>query len=637
MAREPAEGAVAVIGEAGAGKSAVARQIATVAEADGLTPVLAAPASGAPDAGALVIAGIISQLGGTVRPANGWQAATQQAGGLLRAGGDQIVVVCDEASSWSSGGGHFGRRAEDVVELLLGPNASWPAIVCDQAASGRRTVRLPSPDVGTLHRADEWGVFAEAAASVALRPGAQQFDTHLKQRLAAAILAWSPTTDRLATQTPDLARQLAQTLASRRHGLRLWAVWQRLALARLDVDLPLLTVLGATDLSPLAEGTLRQVLLDGAGRLHDALRRIPEERPVDPEMPAGGSQDTHEKLYEYHLERFGTLANANDPRAGEHGAEALHHAGELADQERIDLVRVDLSDQLNAMGTRLVELHGDHESAASVFFRAVQIDERDGYARHGRARSLDTLGQDADAVIEEYDRAIDLEPTEPSWHAHRVGLLADLGLLDDARRAWAVAESAVLGAGEDVAVYEEMHAATAAGLIALGELPFAEYVLDGVPGWARNAEHRRLENVLAGRLAAEEDGSVVPAPRSGQAWWEGSPAVLATRDTNGRRLVRWAAGRVDHVDADGVHVHLAEVGSGETNPQLGWSIITPEAWRARALDDIAADEVRRGQFVEIGRYQSDGDEARTAIRIVPLPRLPEGSHRPLSPSRWTRP
>jgi len=625
---------VAVVGPAGAGKSAAAAAIGDLAAAEDLLPVVVSPASGAPDSGALVVAGIVRRLRGVLHASGGWQQALRTAGRLLHENAERVLVVCDEPSGWSAGSGHFARHADDAVELLLGPTARWPAVVCDQAAGGHRSsLRLPAASVATLRDPSTWGELSGAAGYVADQPFATELDTPLKQRLAAAVLAWDPEGAPPPAQSAELAARLAEALAARRYGRPLWALWQRLALARVQVDDGVLARLGAQRLEPLAEATLRQVLLDGAGRLHDLLRRISDERPVDPVIQQAAKREAHELLYEHHYDRFATLAAANDPAAGEQAAEALHHAGELADQERVDVVSVELSDQLDALGTRLMDLQEDHHSAAMVFLRAVQTDANDGYAHHGRAHSLNILGRDVGEVERGYDRALALDPLQPAWHADRVSLFADLGRLDDARRAWARAESALVERGEGGDVYDSLHARVAPGLLALGELPLAEYVLEGVPGWARDAEHRRLGRVLAGRLAAEEDGAFVPAPRSGGAWWREDPQVLPARDTDGRALTQWAAGRVELVDEEGVHVHLAMVGDDD-DPDPGWTIIAPEAWERRCLDDVPAGEVRPGQFLEIGRYCSDGEDARTAILLVPVVPLQEGRHRPLSPSRW---
>lgn len=559
------------------------------------------------------------------------------AGNLLDSHSNRLLLICDEPSRWSLIGGYFGRRADDVVDLLLGPSTQWPSVVCDQAPGRHPAFTLPSASPSTLRDSELWQELADGASRVADEGDASNLETPLKQGLAAAVAAWDPVGPSPPSQTSELASRLAEVLVDRRHGRPLWALWQRLALARIRLDDEILEMLGAAQLTPLADATLRRVLLDGGGRLHDVLRRIPEERPVDPELQHAAQRDTHELLFEHYYERFTAFAEADDPAAVEHASEALHHAGELADYERLDLVRVELADQLNALGTRLQDLYGDHESASIVFLRAVQSYDGDAYSHHGRARSLDFLGQDADEVEQGYDRALSLEPLQPAWHAHRISLLADLGRLDDARHAWAEAEGAILDGGDHVDVYEALHAPVAACLIALGELQFASYVLGGVPSRARDAEHRRLQTLLSGRLAAEEDGAFVPAPRSAGPWWQKGPQVLPQRDTEGRQLLQWAAGRVEHIDDEGVHLHLAEVHDSVHPPVTGWMIVAPEAWENRCLDDVPANKILVGQFVEIGRYASNDAEDRSAIRLVPTVPLPEGRHRPLDPGRWLRP
>jgi tetratricopeptide (TPR) repeat protein len=631
--RRPGE-PVAVVGPSGAGKSRAAAEIARLAESGGMFPIVVSPPSGALDAGALVVSRVVQGLGGRLQPSSTWQQALRTTDALLRESSDRLVVICDEPNQWTARGGYFGRRAEDAVDLLLGPSTTWSSIVCEQAAGGYRAVPLPPSPVAALRDRPAWGELADAASLVAERPDAAEFATPLGQRLAAALTAWGPAEPPPAAQPVDLASRLAQALVNRRHGRSLWALWQRLSLERLRLDDELLTKMGADDLTPLARDTLRHVFLDGAGRLHDLLRRIPEERPVDPEMESVLRHDAHELLFEHHYERLRALAEAGDPSAADHAAEALHHAGELADQERLDLIRVQLSDQLNALGARLQDIQGDHHSAAAMFLRAIQFNGRDGYSHHGRARSLDMLGHNAEEVESEYRTALSLDPLQLSWHAHYVSFLADLGRPDEARRAWAQAESTMLAGEEYPEVYDSLHASVAASLIALGELDFASYVLDGVPGVAQDAEYRRLRNLLAGRIAADEEGAFVPAPRSGGLWWRDGPHVLPPRDTEGRELITWAAGRIEHVDEEGVHIHVAQVDPLREKPEPGWTVIAPEIWARRCLDDVAPHRVRVGRFVEIGRYRSEEDDGRTAIRLVPIAPLQEGRHRPLDPGRW---
>jgi len=575
----------------------------------------------------------VRRLDGRVQPSATWEETLKSADGLLQANAERILVVCDEPTRWGLGGGYFGERAQDAVDLLVGPAATWRAVVLDQTRRGRNVITLPAIPTARLRESVYWGELAGAASRVSERIDIDELDTPLKQRLAAAIEAWNPGELLPSGETADLALSLAEALVDRRHGRRLWALWQRLALARVHVDGEMLDRLGAADLNPLANETLHRVLLDGHCRLHDVLRRVAEGRPVDPAIHATTLAEANESLFEYHYDRCRALAEEDDPAAGDHAAEALHHAAELEDEERLNLIHVELTDQLNALGKRLQYVRRRYEAAASVFFRAVEINGRDSYAHHGLARALDVAGLQRDTVDTSYQRALSLEPLQPAWHAHRISFLADLGRLEEARRAWAQAESAILAGGDNAAVYSELHAPVAATFLGLGDLAFAMYVLDGVPDWAREADHRRLRSVLAGRLAAEEHGSFVPAPRSARRWWDEGPQMLPARDTDDRELIEWAAGRVEHIDEEGVHVHLAQVEAKVSEPVIGWTVITPEAWERRCLDTVLAEDVRVGTFLEIGRYRRD-DDARTGIRLVPAAPLPEGPHQPLDPNRW---
>lgn len=623
---------VAVTGPPGAGKSTTAQTIADAAAAHGTVPVLVSPPSAAADAGALALSSVIRQLGGRPYAADGWSRAQRKAATLLQEAEGDVLVICDEPSRWGAGAGHFARRGDDVADLLVGPSTGWRTVILDQAATGVPTIPLPQAVPDGLVSSLAWDELANAAAEVAASPTARDLNTPLKQRLAVAIAAWDPEgAPHESPETSRLALRLADVLANRRHGRALWVLWQRLALARIGLDDSALAALGGDDLAPIASATLRLVLLDGAGRLHDTLRMVPELRPPHPQLREENQRAAHETLFEHYFRQLADL-DAEDPAVGVFAAEALHHAGELGDEERLDRTPCDLTDQWNAIGTRLGTVHKKHRVAGDVFLRAMQSDADDAYALHGRARNLDVLGEDLEQVEEGYRRALDREPLQPSWHADRIALYLDLGRIDEARRAWAKAETA--SAVDDETVYEQLHAPIATLLIARGELEFAQYVLDGVPGPARDSEHARLRTILAGRLAADDQGAFVPATRSGRRWWQEPPEALAQRDTDGRELQFWAAGRVEAVDDDGVHLHVAQVRDRQSEPEPAQMTVPFPVWQARCLDEVTANELTSGRFVEVGRYRADGEEPRTAIRVLPTTRLPPGRHEPLSPARW---
>lgn len=633
---EGSERLLALVGPSGSGKSTAVAGLAAAARDRGIVTVSVAPPTGGLDAGAAAITSVVGQLGGRLQVEQGWRGALDTAERCLRQQAN-LLVVCDEPSRWESGGRYFAARARDAADLLLGPAAQWSAVAVDRVSmDAERVLELPKPGVAELIAENRWPGFVDAARRVASQEGALALDTPLAQRLAVAIEAWAPDSA-LPTTVADLTEMLAFTLAGSRGGRPLWVFWQRLALSRVELPPTLHAELGHDRLGALARNTASLVLFDGAGRLHDELRRVAAERPLDPALREDTAADVHRLLFDFHSERTSEISEAGGADAWLHAAEAQHHATELGDGELLDLISFELVDQLNALGTRSSLRHGDHETAAQLFLRAVIADPEDAYAQHGRSQALDELGQQPRETEERYRKALDLEPGVPSWHADLVTFLLSIGRVDDARLAWSAAESATFSERLDASGYDELHVRVATHLIALAELDFAEYVLGGVPAFAQDSEYRRLRALLRGRSAADEDAAFVPAPRSGRRWWEEPPQALSPRDAEGRALATWAAGRVDSVDEQGAHLHLAEVHSPGETPTYVTATVTPDVWRRRCLDSEDISELSPGRFVELGRYRGDDEASVTVIRLLPSARLPEPRYMPAPASRWMRP
>lgn len=602
-----------VSGPPGSGKSTVAREIAAAAERSGAFPLLVTAPSGAPDAGVLALASVSRRLGVNGSSRTDWATLRSNTSRILAEPHPRIILpVIDEPSSWTAAGDMFARRAEDAMETLFGPSITWPAVICDQGTAPG-TLLLPHAMRDDLTGPD-WDLLAPAALQLSSLPIASELTTPLQQRLAASLVAWG--SEPSHADSHRLGVQLAETLAHRRHGGALWGLWQRLALARVPLDAPTLRALGAGRLSLLAAATLRVTLLDGADRLHDVLRAIPEDRPPDPELAAEQRREAHELLFDHHYNEFAELASADQPQAADHAAEALFHAGELDDETRLTLVNVELAEQLNALGHRLGAIRSDHAGAVTAYRRALLADPEDAYAIHHLAFHLDAQGLEGAAVEAGYSRSIKAEPAHAEWHARRVAFLADTGRPAAARLAWAHAESALADDRGDAGLYGSLHLQVAASLLAIGELSFCAYVLDGVPAYARDARHRTLSSLLAGRLAGQDSGAFVPAPRSGVAWWEKGPERLPARDTDGRSLHAWLAGRVEDIDESEVHLHVARVDPATGPKDTGLMRMTFEALAERLLDAIDPLELAGGEFVEIGRYRDKELGDRTGVVVL---------------------
>ena len=589
------------------------------------------PASGAADAGVLALARVARGVGGADAARGGWTALRPRVATMLHERRDEILLIVDEPSSWRAAGGIFARRADEAAETLWGPGSDWPTIVLDQgvAAGG---LQLPPASREDL-LADYWGGLSDAAAALAASRLAAVATTPLQLRLGAALVAWE--VGPVAGDSHRLGMQLAETLASRRYGSKLWALWQRLALARTTLDASALEELTTGELDTLSSATLDLALLDGAGRLHDVLRTVPDERPIPPELAAEQREEAHRKLYAHHFARFASTTDTAPAAAGDHAAEALYHAGELDDETSQQVVTIDLVEQLDALGHRLGTVHGRHASAVDAYRRALDADEHDAHATHHLAYHLDAQGRDAEAVASGYERALKLEPSRGEWHGRRVSFLASVARLNDSLLAWNQAESALADDRGDATLYDEMHLPVAACLLAVGQLSFCDYVLNGVPAYARGAQHRELRRLLDGRLAGQDEGAFVPAPRSGTSWWRERPARLPARDVTGRRLRSWMAGRIETVDETGVEIHVARVDPARGPVRPGLARITLEHLSERLLDDVELDSLLPGRFVEIGRYRAEGMADRTGIAVLkpdPL-RLPIDI---LDPRRWLK-
>jgi tetratricopeptide (TPR) repeat protein len=620
---------VSIQGSAGTGKTAVGVKIAELARNDGRLPIHLRPPIRAPEAGPIMVSDALGSLG-VEQPwgeEGGFGRALLKLRWALGEQREQVIVIADEPSSWVREGGYFSALTGEAITIFL-TDTAWPTVVLDQNAHDP-LVRLSSlPFEGDFAG---WGELAEAGATVAETPGPLARNP-LEVAFSVALLAWGRALPEAPASASRLAETLVEVLAKRRLGPRVWAVWQRLALARTELPDAVLAQLGASELDPLGADTLKHILLDPAGRLHDIARVIAERE--ERASPIGDAEraEVNRTLFEYH--RDAAAQADSDAEAGRHAAEALFHIGELGEEPLIDTVSVMFVEQLNALGRTLSQQHHDHFNAAAVFRRAIDIDDSNDYAQHYRGFNLDFQGEGRSEVAERYEKALEIDPSNPWWHARKVTFLADTGRLRESRAAWDRAESeASAGTYAD---YSDLHSWVAGALLHQGELTFADYVLGSVPIWAETDEIADLRRALGARLQAQDVGTVVPAPRSWGRWWTQGPSVLATRDTDGRALVSWIAGRVDSVDETGVHLRAGFVEMDGAKPELGAVTIGRERWEASCLDPVDIDRLRPGRFLELGNYESDENGKRLAIRIVhPDPyRQPTPPIMPLD--RWIR-
>lgn len=619
-------------GTTGSGKTSTAIEIAGLAQDGDRLPLLVTPPATAPDAGPISVGVLLGTLGASLPPGKSlrYREGLAQLRQLLYERKDEVVVIADEPSAWIEKDPYFGALARDAQSVLVG-DPSWPTIVLDQSSSEKPIAVLdPKPSESDFAT---WGSLHEAATAVAEFPEASMPGTPLGHKLMAAVLAWGGEMPKGEVSTSVLAESLRDALPERRNGPPLWGIWQRLALARTALPKSVLDALGGDRLDELSRDTLEFALLDEVGRLHEVPRYLVAGGALASPISSAEKADVHRLLFHHHLEAASNAETAGEVR--EHAAEALFHGAEAGEEDIGDLVPVTFVEQLNALGRSLSREHRDHLGAAAVFLTAIGIDDENDYAQHYRGFNLDFEGERAQEVEERYDLAVELQPANPTWHARRVTFLADLGKLTAARAAWSEAKSEAAGGlrSDQPELYEWV----AGALLHQGELTFADEVLGSAPSAVENSMLEKLRLALKARFSAQDEGTVVPAPRSWREWWGEGPTQLAARDTQGRTLTRWSAARVDVVDEEGVHLRIAIVESGERAPVLGRTLLTPSRMTTSFLDDLPEGGLGAGQFLEVGEYEHPEEGRRIAIRLV----RPDAYLQPSAPlmplNRWLKP
>ncbi len=364
----------------------------------------------------------------------------------------------------------------------------------------------------------------------------------------------------------------------------------------------------------MAEALLRNCLLypDSDGHvLHWSLRLDAREHAW---LTEDHERAVHQTLAGYYAERFRRRSGAGDPGALLDELEAYHHATHSGDAALLVDLKSYFADQLDALGRTLSREFKRYGDAARVFERACAWEPGDDYAHHYLAFNLDILAERPDDVEEHYQQAIEIAPGHAWWHSRWITYLVTRGRMDAARRAWNEALDA-LGPPDpdaDSWIYENLHLWVARLLVHRGRLDFAENVLRGIPPLVRQwqpgiaAIARRLEALIEARRA----GAVFPLSIPPGHWWSG-PHLCPQRRGSGAELTRWMPGRVDTIEEEKVHLHVArppEAGEKPTYGFLSISVADFDRW----THDQRAAELSAGQFVELAWY---GDDPFPMIRV----------------------
>lgn len=628
-----------VDGPATAGKSAMLRALAASLRERDLVPLLVAPPARAPDAGPLALIELAAGLkdaelvNGQTDVLMDGQVPLVDKVGLVRDWlaeyRDDIVVLYDEPAGWpdrSDQPGPFAEHARLVIDELVRDLGCRRVVTGDPPGAMRflRSDRIGEASEGLQFlRSDAWGPVAEAAEDLAQVGGERLAGlSPLQLRLLVAHVAVSSPDEVASWLLVDrssrraISARLRDALSERPAFHDLLRAWRRLARIRrpFSEDLLLETV---KDLSESSGQLLRHCLLFSVGDLyvlHETLRRDVIDADEDP----AAFRDQLRALASYY--RTSTLASPGGGLLS--GMESLFYAARAGATELLD--RPFFADQLDLLGKTLSYELCDFGGAADVFARATELDPNDDYAHHYLAYNLDLLGREAERVERHYRRAVELNSQHPWWQARLITFLVTRGRSAEARTAWdaALDELASADHTEGSRLYETLHGWVIETLLRRGQLDFAQAVAADIPQAARTESPKltALIRRLRAQQLAETEGAFVPAELLRPRWWTQGPFLLQRRLGEDRPLLlrRWLAGRIEHIDPDGIEIRVRDVpiGSEETPPTAS---VRMALERFDVLSrDWPSSELSAGRFVEVGLYaDDDGDQTIQMVRVHP--------------------
>ena len=616
-----------VRGEARSGKSHfLARLVQDIAKETTAKPILVAPPVASQDsAGAALVQigeqlrshGVINGECSLLSEQLPWRDKLDKVGQWLENNASELVIICDDPDDWapSSCQDGYSPRHVAAVKSLIGQTTGLRRIISGseglnsrQFSQGRLDPLSATRAVFTSPTMDsEWGRLTPIAREIQ-----QKVLTYmpLDARLLVAIRVLAP--NEFARQinvrrrTNELLSVLDRHLQTQRSGLP--AVWRRVALLRRSFQADALDCVGIEELSEDERCVLFHCLLDRRGSEYSMHRNLCIYARDHFRLPDDQINQCHKKIALYFANRRAT----NQDTLLSDSVEAYHHGLEGG---ALNNVQPMFTDQLNMRG-QMLSLQGEHDKAAELFYQSIQWDNDDDYAHHYYAYNLDYVGSKSDEVDNHYEIATEIDPRNTWWWSRRINFLITMGRMAEVKAVWEDARTH-FESRQDADYYNGLHKWITRLLIELGQLDFAEDILNGVQEpHLKQAPFRALRDYLVSARQAQRRRAVYPLGISHEEWWIRPHLHNAVNDV-GQHLVRWYPGRVDECDNDNVRITIATP-PAVTDAEPVYSLlfmkreVFENAWKKEEGDSLAA-----GRYVELAYFQEKSDKENLIIRAHP--------------------
>ncbi len=630
-----------VIGGIGFGKSTMLRTLKSFLVDAGYTPILLDPPRRNFDTGAAAMTSIVDGLADAgmlngdakvlMSPDKLWGDKLAVVKKAITDHSDRVVLLCDEPMHWA-----IKARDDSRCETYSNHHAreisKWLQrdIPCRTVISNMRNLY---PDHTGQHqlpkRQLDWRDLASKSLNAQLEalesrigPGFSS-RSYMTMQLLAVYAAFAGIEDALLLNAKfddveQLGKAIVEHLQHDKQQSELLKVATRISLSRGNLNMPLIETLGGGDL----DATQRAILVEGmlckvdeqSYRMHSELERA---IPVKSILDEGEISAAHE-LIAAHYEKLSQQRRNESKHAYSEDVEHFFHQA-VSGKANWNSSTFYFVDQLHAWGRYLSHEAREHDRAAEVFQRAVELDSEDDYAHHYLAYNFDCQAVEEEKARHHYLEAVNLNLTHPWWWSRWINFLITTGRMDEAREELTRGRIELgLDTGDTPThIFHAFHKWVVRLLLHRSQLDLAERLLADVDSDVIESDvgFRAMRTMLSNLEFTRDGCDVLPVYVDPDRDWTKWPFI--DKPARFRNLTRtaWNPAKIVSIGEDAVDLLVGK--QLEDGEHRFGRIEIPCDEFFNAIENVDPDVVGEGSFVELSFY---GDENRLRVDVFQKPR-----------------
>jgi len=626
-----------VIGGMGFGKSTMLHALVPVLKGKGLKPILLDPPRRNFDTAASTLSSMVDELADAsmlsiepkkfMLPDKTWDEKFATIQKAVADNREEVVLLCDEPMHWFINArddarceAFSNRHARQLAKWLQGTDVSCRTVIANS--------RNLFPDHPGQHQLPNSGLVWRDLSLLALHDTLEELENRIgngfssKPYVAMQLLGFyaavTSVEDALllnarCNDVVLLAKEIVNLLGRDDKYEDLVRVIARISLVRGTLDSEVLAGLGIGELerlqkSFLMEGCFRRID-ENTFRFH---RELEQAVPVSAILSRDEITQSHEQIAKHYGKVSKAISNEQQSAYRVDVEHFFHQA--VSGNANWDSSTFYFVDQLHAWGRYLSHEAMQHEEAATVFERAVDLDESDDYAHHYLAYNLDCIATDEDRALRHYAKAIKQNPTHPWWWSRWINFLITTGRMAEAREQLVQAR---LELGLDTGdaprhTFQAFHKWVIRLLLHRAQLDLAEQLFADVDEdvVTNDVGFLAMQTMLSNLKFTRDGWDVLPVNVDPDRDWNGYPFIDKPGRSRNQILHTWNPAKVVAIGEESVDLLVGKQLPGREH-RFG-SIEIPTTTFLDAVENGDLNAIKEGTFVELSFY---GDENRLRVDV----------------------